>query len=35
MRKARAATGISTGGRPKDDDLLTRKRLAFWDRSSS
>src|SRR5579872_4004107 len=32
MRKARAATGMPLGGRPKDDDLLTRKPLGFWDR---
>jgi len=32
MRKARAATGLPPGGRPKDEDLLTRKRLSFWDR---
>src|SRR5579863_780419 len=32
MRKARAATGMPLGGRPRDDDLLTRKRLPFWDR---
>ncbi len=32
MRKARAATGMPPGGRPKDEDRLTRKPLAFWDR---
>jgi cell division protease FtsH len=32
MRKARAATGMPPGGRPKDEDWLTRKPLAFWDR---
>jgi cell division protease FtsH len=32
MRKARAATGLPPGGRPKDEDRLTRKPLAFWDR---
>jgi cell division protease FtsH len=32
MRKARAATGTPPGGRPRDDDSLTRKRLAPWDR---
>jgi cell division protease FtsH len=31
MRKARA-TGMPPGGRPKDEDWLTRKPLAFWDR---
>src|SRR5579871_3633513 len=32
MRMARTATGMPPGGRPKDDDLLTRKPLGFWDR---
>jgi cell division protease FtsH len=32
MRKARAATGMSPGGRPKDEDWLTRKPLSLWDR---
>jgi cell division protease FtsH len=32
MSKARATTGMMPGGRPKDDDRLTRKPLAFWDR---
>jgi len=32
MRMARTATGMPPGGRPRDDDLLTRKPLAFWDR---
>src|SRR5579864_7247389 len=33
MKKARAAEGLpSPGGRPRDEDLLTRKRLPFWDR---
>ena len=32
MRKARAATGTPPGGRPKDEDWLTRKPLPFWDR---
>ena len=33
MKKARAAAGLPPpGGRPRDEDLLTRKRLAFWDR---
>jgi cell division protease FtsH len=32
MRKARAATGLPPGGRPKDEDWLTRKPLSFWDR---
>jgi len=32
MRKARAATGVPPGGRPRDEDRLTRKPLAFWDR---
>ena len=32
MRKARAATGMLPGGRPKDEDRLTRKPLSFWDR---
>ena len=39
MKKAkRAAQGLPQGlsfqgGRPKDDDILTRKRLSLWDRS--
>jgi cell division protease FtsH len=33
MRKARAAEGLPPpGGRPRDEDLLTRKPLSFWDR---
>jgi cell division protease FtsH len=32
MSKARAATGMMPGGRPKDEDRLTRKPLSFWDR---
>src|ERR1700722_17579486 len=32
MRKARAATGMPSGGRPRDDDRLTRKPLGIWDR---
>jgi cell division protease FtsH len=32
MRKAHAATGMPPGGRPRDDDRLTRKPLAIWDR---
>ncbi len=32
MRKARAATGIPPGGRPKDEDRRTRKPLGIWDR---
>jgi cell division protease FtsH len=32
MRKARAATGMPPGGRPKDEDWLTRKPLSLWDR---
>ena len=32
MRKARAAAGMSPGGRPKDEDWLTRKPLSLWDR---
>src|ERR1700723_3849426 len=32
MRKARAATGMPPGGRPKDDDRRTRKPLGIWDR---
>jgi cell division protease FtsH len=32
MSKARAATGMMPGGRPKDEDRLTRKPLAFLDR---
>jgi cell division protease FtsH len=33
MRKARAAEGLPPpGGRPKDEDWLTRKPLSFWDR---
>ena len=32
MRKARAATGLPPGGRPKDEDWLTRKPLSLWDR---
>ena len=32
MRKARAATGMPPGGRPKDEDRQTRKPLGFWDR---
>jgi len=33
MKKARAAEGLPPpGGRPRDEDLLTRKRLPFWDR---
>ena len=32
MRNARAATGVPPGGRPRDEDRLTRKPLAFWDR---
>ena len=32
MRKARAATGMPPGGRPRDEDWLTRKPLSFWDR---
>jgi cell division protease FtsH len=32
MRKARAATGMPPGGRPKDEDWLTRKPMSFWDR---
>jgi len=32
MSKARAATGMMPGGRPKDEDRLTRKPLAFFDR---
>jgi cell division protease FtsH len=32
MRKARAAEGLPLGGRPRDEDLLTRKPLGLWDR---
>jgi cell division protease FtsH len=34
MKKAQpAATGLSyTGGRPREEDSLTRKRMSFWDR---
>ena len=32
MRKARAATGMPPGGRPRDEDRQTRKPLSFWDR---
>jgi cell division protease FtsH len=34
MKKAqRPAQGLSyTGGRPREEDILTRKRLSFWDR---
>src|ERR1700733_6272196 len=32
MRKARAATGMPPGGRPKDEDRRTRKPLGIWDR---
>jgi cell division protease FtsH len=33
MRKARAAEGLPPpGGRPKDEDWLTRKPLSIWDR---
>ena len=32
MRKARAATGMPPGGRPRDDDRQTRKPLGIWDR---
>ncbi|HYB15342.1 MAG TPA: AAA family ATPase [Streptosporangiaceae bacterium] len=33
MRKARAAQRLAPpGGRPKDEDRLTRKPLSFWDR---
>ncbi|HJZ02900.1 MAG TPA: ATPase, partial [Streptosporangiaceae bacterium] len=32
MRKARAVTGMPPGGRPKDEDRRTRKRLGIWDR---
>ena len=32
MRKARAATGMPPGGRPKDEDRQTRKPLGIWDR---
>jgi cell division protease FtsH len=35
MKKSQwpAAQGLSyEGGRPKDDDILTRRRLSFWDR---
>jgi cell division protease FtsH len=33
MSKARAATGMMPGGRPRDDDRVTRKPLGLWDRS--
>jgi len=32
MRNARAATGMPPGGRPRDEDRRTRKRLGIWDR---
>ena len=32
MRKARAATGMPPGGRPKDEDRQTRKPMGIWDR---
>ncbi len=33
MRKARAAEGLPPpGGRPRDEDRMTRKPLGFWDR---
>ena len=32
MRKARAEGLPPPGGRPRDEDLLTRKPLSFWDR---
>jgi cell division protease FtsH len=32
MRMARAAQGLMPGGRPKDEDRLTRKPLGVWDR---
>jgi hypothetical protein len=32
MRKARAATGMPPGERPKAEDRQTRKRLGIWDR---
>jgi cell division protease FtsH len=32
MRMARTETGMPPGGRPKDEDWLTRKPLSFWDR---
>jgi cell division protease FtsH len=32
MMQARTATGMPPGGRPRDQDRLTRKPLALWDR---
>jgi cell division protease FtsH len=32
MSMSRAATGTSPGGRPRDEDWLTRKPMPFWDR---
>jgi cell division protease FtsH len=32
MIEARTATGLPPGGRPRDDDQLTRKRMSIWDR---